>query len=199
VEFNKLLASQFADFMRRRFGEDIDVSSIAPELIPVLALQADRPEWLLLMGDLPLSLALTQALNAGQNSAIQIRNPPGSNVLVMVDEAEASADVGTTLALTVQQISGGNMTNLAGTNIGRDTRTGGNRGIAQLSSQNNVAGINIAREVVVGVNVPWVWRNIGIVLAPGSAAQITTSALNVNLLAGFTWRERRVRPEELTA
>jgi hypothetical protein len=199
TEFNKLLAAPVADFIRRRFGEDIDVSSIAPELLPVIALQVDRPEWLLHLGELPLSLGILQALNAAQNSAAQIRNPPGSNTIVMVDEVEVSMTAAGEVFASVQQISAADMTTLAGTNIGRDTRSGSSRGMAQVSSQNNVATTNIIRRIQNGSGLPWVWRNLGVILAPGSALQVSTGSVNESLSVSFVWRERRVRPEELSA
>jgi hypothetical protein len=196
TDFNALLASSFADFIRRRFGEDIELSAIAPELIPVIALQDDRPEWGWLLGESLLGLGFIQTAFAAQNSAAQIRNPPGSGVLVMIDEVEASSSAPGELNLCVQQISAGNMTTIQGTNIGRDTRLQGNRGIAICSAQNNAAATNIVKYVNSGT-APWVWRNLGIVLAPGSAAQVLTTAVNTQLDVSFVWRERRVRPEEL--
>jgi len=197
AEFNQLLASSFADFIRRRFGEDVLLSAIAPELIPVIALQMDRPEWSWLLGESPLALALQQPLNAAQNSAFQIRNPPGSNVLVMVDEAEVAPGASAEVALCVQQVSAADMTTLAGTNVGRDTRLGGNRGIAVVSSQNNVAVTNLIRRALLLAQTTWVWRNLGVALAPGSSLQVVTFTNNINLDGSFSWRERRVRPEEL--
>lgn len=200
-DFNQLLASSFADFARRRFGEDIELSALAPEILPTLGLQFDRPDWGFLFSELLVSTSLVQPLNAAQVSACQLRNPAGSNVVAIVEAIDISVN-------SVNDIAIGHLLNQVDLatpgngNVVRDARwvQGGastNQGICVGSRANlGAANANLILQVSLTANTPFTFRS-PLVLAPNATLRVATIFNNTGLTASFHWRERRVRPDEL--
>ncbi len=72
-DFNQLAAPRFAEGVRRLLGEDVQVSSVAPELAPYISLQSDRPEWQLLLSETLWSHGGARAALAANFSSLSIR------------------------------------------------------------------------------------------------------------------------------
>lgn len=71
-EFNRLAASRYADLTRRQFGEDLELSSVSPELGIGIIYEVDRPEWRLHKRELAFWANRAQVAVAGQFSQVGV-------------------------------------------------------------------------------------------------------------------------------
>jgi hypothetical protein len=62
--------------------------SLAPEIMPQLVLESDRPEWGWPKGEMRCAGYFTVPAAAGVNSYVQFYNPPSSNSIVVIDYIE---------------------------------------------------------------------------------------------------------------
>lgn len=64
---------------------------LGPEIMPVMVLETERPEWLFLANEFRVATGVTAIGGIGtQNVVLQIRNPAGSNVLAIIERATMS-------------------------------------------------------------------------------------------------------------
>lgn len=82
--FNALVASTYAEYARRVFGEDIDLSSVAPELLITVDLFGRIENWRM-FGGAPFGGFIEQAALAANFSYCGFKNPLGSGLLCLVE------------------------------------------------------------------------------------------------------------------
>lgn len=203
--FNPLAAPGYATLARRLLGEDLELSSVAPEILLTLDLD-DRPEyWAPAGGDLGyVSSAL--AASAGNFSAIILQNPVGSTIITIVELVNPSLAGG---AGGVVRLGVGPSAAAVGTFASkgrkRDTRTGALTAVSQ-QTLTEVRTLQQAASLIAGVEfryripgaqdgLPFIFDAV---LGPGAFFVVESGAVNLALEASFTFRERRARPEELT-
>jgi hypothetical protein len=93
--FNPLQAPRYKDAVKRLLGEELDLSSVTPELQLALILELDRPEWYILKNSRLWTTGVTHvAANAAGVGQVEVvnpdPNPPGTTtgLIVVVTSAK---------------------------------------------------------------------------------------------------------------
>lgn len=204
--YNDFRNPRLADAARRLWGEDLVLDTFSPELMPAVVLENDRFE-----NRFPQLIRywttgfITVAASAGNQSRLQIHNPPTSGQIVVVEGF---------LVLNPLTVNSYIVTRdgaLAGTptaNLATDTRVPvatASRRVASLNRIDNSlpapSGETMARRTsVVGVDVFFNFRQgpeNPIVLIPNSVCEIINGTVN-SIFQGFGFGyERPARAEEL--
>ncbi len=172
----------------------------AETLQPVVDLWASY-EFRKLRAEAPVAGVVEVVAVAAQTNAHRLRNPAGSNALILLDEVTFCTSVASLYDMlvnfaTVDLATAVNVKahrDLRGQDAGTMTNT-----IARMSGTNNVAGTgqSLRRGQTLAGDPGDTWRP-GIVLPPGTSVEIVTVTVNLNSRANFSWRERIAKPGEL--
>jgi len=196
---SKIERGQFADLLRRYLGmsgETNVADELAPEVSPVFVLESERIEWEFLKGAKVAGVVANQGAAAAFPSAFRIRNPSGSNVMVVVNGWDVSIGSASSVSLARLQTNADLATVIGLVPIPRDARypgAGVRLSAVIASSDNTVAPPfgDIFWGIGLGANIPWRWQD-GFVLAPGWALTMFTNANNIALFGGAAWLEKRM-------
>lgn len=169
---------------------------LAPEVIPVLVLESDRPEWAFLAGEALCWGFVEPGAVVGQIAYCELRNPAGSGVLCVVEEVVlASATASAFFALGIGSYA---PLSAASASIVRDTRILPGRPSCSLASINTAAspgGINGYKILQSTGSDPVIIRT-PIILSPGTLLAIQTTNMNIGIRVSVSWRERTLEPSE---
>lgn len=199
---NEILNGRYNRFLARLFGIQGDTPS--PQLSPEIQPGFDypfQPEHYWLMSERLCTGALLISAVAAKRPVVQLRNPPGSGFLVVVEQIRtvvASADphcIGIGASATTLPILPA-----AGQLLVRDTRSGPAIQVpaAQFAGDNEPPTMfppNITFTTSTA-NTSLV-TNVAAVLTPGFAVQAWIDALNTAMRCTMAWREVAVTPMEL--
>lgn len=166
------------------------------DLQGLLVLESDRPEWAKPAGEMLAGAALGFTAVAAQQTAVELRNPPNSGIVIIVESVLIAASAATIMRLWLSLGVGDLPTSGAGSRIARDTRgllTIGDGVGAVLSSDQAAAPAVGGRTLVnvrAGADATVELVRAPIILGPGS--QLFAEETTVNVGAGYTlsWRER---------
>lgn len=147
--------------------------------------------------------AASVAANAANNGAVRLRNPTGSNAVIVIEQLLVSNAVATNSFFNVQQ----GLTNVdlttTSTGFRNDARYTANS-VGVISSQ-NVTPANLGSGnamLSVGANILGrdliVYHDTQFTLLPGDAIQIVDNTQNEQVVVNFRWRERSLEASELT-
>jgi hypothetical protein len=176
------------------------------ELLPVVAVEVDRPEWGLAGNEFPWALSRSQAAVAAQLSYVALVNPPDSGliaVVTFVGNRSVSANCDLMVGnLPASGVLPGEITN-APVVTPRDSGNGGNSGLRgsigasiagiQLTSQDSLLAFAAATLAASGTA-----PDFYAVLRPGGVCALQGQALNVAVAAMFRFRERPQERGKLT-
>lgn len=147
------------------------------------------------------SLATGPTGAAGQQSGVRLRNPPGSNVLGVVEKILVFASGTATTALVGLGPIGGNLTTvLTGQRL--DARTIYGTG-AIVPSSDTTTGGPLSPQIGLAQMAPNVsydliqYENQEIALLPGDALQVTCLQLAQQITVWYEWRERALEDSEV--
>jgi hypothetical protein len=192
-------AARFNQTLTRKFGITGGAPSpqLTPEIAPVYAFPLNLEDRIL-AGEIVAAGTKVQIAVAGIRSAIQLNNPTGSNIVVVVEHIEGysgSADVvaaGIIAALPLPALPN------PGDVTWRDTRTRSNGGaytrepVARITSTGaggapaysggNLFLRNVAANIEFEYDTPFV-------LGPGYCIQFNQATVNEVLICSFAWRE----------
>ena len=178
-------------------GEGAIVSSVLPDVFPVVELEGTTIELATLSGWLPVFGATSRAAAAGLGSRAQLFNPAGSDRIVVIEDLyiETTGASLVNLGITVTEL-----TTLVVNTKPRDTRFGtAARGVSQTRSQDGgappVANGRIHTEPLLSYHVH-ADRGIA-VLAPGTGFECNNGTLNEIMRTSWFARERPAEPSEL--
>lgn len=188
--------------LRRRLGvlaSGSPAPAIAPEFMPTLCVENDRPEWHYLANSKLAGATANVAAVVGQLSFVAVTNPAGSNGLVVVEHALIVTPAGSSIQLLTT------LSSFAGTPITptvRDTRwivapqtTAGC--FAQVTAGNVAGGPPDARFAVFESTTTTEWDQ-PVILRPGSSFCVIHATNNVAITrVSVQWRERALVPGEL--
>ena len=172
--------------------------TVAPELFPCLTLENDRPEWGFLKGEKLGGAAIDVNPVAAQFSIVQLFLPATSRDIVVVKQIRNRGTVAFNIAQGVG-IGGGLGAFTA--NLGTGSRDF--RWLNPLSDSliiertNNVAQPTVHRVLCQLVTVAGMTYDSPIVIAPGTALMLYTTALNVAMVADVSWTSRTAQVGEL--
>lgn len=197
MRYNEILgpAARYSRGLARILGleEQDGVTTVAPELMPVLAIESDRPEWAFLKDEV-LGVGRTEvAAVANQTSFVQLFNPSGSNVLIVIEQIAVGAGVAAFARVRSHAAALGATT---GDENFRDLRRRGNTGplVAELRSGNQAAqlsgfALETAR-IVASTYMPLFSAPIVVSPGTGISVQSDAPATGVGLEVFFRWSER---------
>jgi hypothetical protein len=202
--FNEILVGRYNSLLTKLLSIKGPAPSpvVAPEIMPVLTLESDRPEWLFLGGQRLLwGLAL-------QNSAVALRalsaleNPAGSGVLVVLERLSFIAVTGA-MPFHIRPISGASGLPASGGAVARDTRlnpagtavssaaimNSGQAGAPPINGSDayhSVAPVNVVQEIP-----------IQLMLTPGFGVVVYgEAAVGQDYRLTWWWRERALEEAE---
>lgn len=206
-QFNEILEGKLNQLLAARFAMQTGTPSptLAPEIMPVVVLESDRPEWARLRQELPFGGSGTVAGVAATNSWVALRNPAGSRILATILGAIASTEVAASIIQTSRIIASSGFT--------PDSTVGGQLlygGTVEPGTRVSQARIEVGTDALVeaAVGLQWRWRSATlservdvllqpIVLWPGSTWLIYADAADSDLFVNLAWRERVLTGGEL--
>lgn len=199
---NEIKRVRFSDLLTRLLGMDAQSPAVdvAPEIVPVLPIEAIGPEHWWLYGGRLCSGVVEIAAVAAKRSVARLRVPTNSGVIAVVQKVIVAGATGTYVLAGVSYPT----TDLAqlpaarGKTI-RDTRIG-NPDIAPaatLTYDQEPAGISPANLLTALLNgTTTVFDQWDVVLAPGSAMDVYVGTNNVAINIAMWWRERALPDSE---
>lgn len=205
-EFNQLLNSRFSDVAEKLLGlqEQHGVTSVAPEMMPVVVFEMDRPEYSFLKREKLWYGSMNEAALAANFSQIAVINPTGSNLIVVVkgmiiDPLAANVNFQAGYIINLATWTAGT----AGAPVARDRRwpidpvAGHPLPKTQLFGiQNAAAQLHVELRASVPTNTSSLVLPLDYVLIPGSGFGVLNGTLNAQLNATFWGYERTMLPEE---
>lgn len=180
--------------------EGAPAPTLAPDILPVLVLESDRPEWAYLGGVALASAGAERAGVALQVAHLQIFNPVGSGALVIVNELVLASDnsaviqwgVTPTAMATNETVGGAADTRLlspiAVRNVAAQIRSDSTVGLLGMSYTLGTIRVITNQGIVIPQDV---------VLAPGTGLLVSNRAIAALLQVTFIWRERAFEPSEV--
>ena len=176
------------------YGGGAKVTEVLPELFPVLEVENTTPELLALTGWRTAWQSTERPAVVAQRSGSQLRNPPGSGVIIAV-----------TMLIVRVDVAGNIQAEISTTNFGtpvpglyRDSRFGTPRNsTGVVASADNVTvggGLRIIADTI-----PQILRDDNgiVVLTPGNNFSVGTVGTDKLLTTNYFWRERLAQPSEL--
>jgi hypothetical protein len=85
--YNAHARPQISEFIRRYLGEELDTSTVSPELAVQLVAEVDRPEWFFLRREVLWAFFASIAANAGNVGHIECLVPAAATDLIVVVDA----------------------------------------------------------------------------------------------------------------
>lgn len=211
------------EILRKRLQAESD-ASLSDSIVPVMVLEADRPEWPYLAGELRMATTVATTLTgAGSFAHAQLLNPAGSNIIAVVEYGElvqscAAATFGPSTYLLGRLDAALSGLNLVGGPVDTrwDSQVGTNRrGQCQFRTQTNATAIvdvpllripaTFGAPTAASAHYACRWDLSvvkGIVLGPGTGIVMYTNAQSAsqnNFQWTYTWRERQMSSWERQA
>lgn len=84
--FNRLISSRLAEGVRKLYGEELSIDTVAPELVSGVTLEEDRPEMAAATGTFHFIGKFSEIARVGEFSAVEVYNPANSGILVVVKD-----------------------------------------------------------------------------------------------------------------
>lgn len=162
--------------------------SLATDIFPMIALEVDRPEWAFLGGERLCSMTWFDGATASNYSALGLRNPAGSGVLVVLE------------AVNTEELSVGLYFGLR-SNSTIDASFPGRCRDSRMAAQNSVAEVVQVTQVAQPA-YPYGWakqfdvKDQPWIISPGYELMIWPAGLDVGIRLGLSWRERPLLPSE---
>lgn len=203
MDLNRISKGQLGTAIARIFGlvDENAVGTVAPELMPTTSPWERDEFWALTGGNLMVG-STTQAAVAGQAGAIQLKNPAGSGMIIILERVVCWPGAAGIM------FHGMNLTSLlSGTSdldnsCHRDARRAPNNNV--LRGRAGVLGVITSAALTVPqqgrtahtaanqaqeINETWVFP-------PGWAWQVAMTDFNVAVTATFYWREKPISDSE---
>lgn len=199
---SKIERGLFSDLLRRYLGmtgESDVAGELAPEISPILLLEAERPEWEFLKSNRLMSCPFGLAANAGAHGTHQLRNPAASGVVAVITLVSISVEnqAGSTAFVSFfRSVEGADLANNTPT-ISRDTRYLGVNTSALIGSAEATAATGDTWYSIRILNNTPLDVGLAFVLTPGNQVQISTLQNNVEIRGGWQWLEKRIDALEL--
>lgn len=203
---NDIQVARFNSILHKLLGirEGAPAPVLAPEIIPTVALEVDRPEWSFLGGEHLAVGDYSVAASAAEYSYASILNPTGSNALCVVESFRIQAltpDPNGTFLYWGGAVA---LADLQSQSVWRDTRgmstAGGNEGLVCQIRTTQDANANLGTTLIGGYfNDQQMFEALArpFVLAPGGCLMARPSAVNLGITIVVNWRERALEPTEV--
>jgi hypothetical protein len=204
TKFNELLAARYNDFISALLGlqEQEGVRTVAPEMMPVMIAEGERPEHSFLKAEKKAWGGTTSPAVAAQFSLIQLLNPTGSNLIVTVEKASVGLAAAGQVRAGILFPRGTVLTNDQGNVGARDTRWLDPASISGKVAVKILTDSTAAPSIYAGgptYRIPagqMLELGKDVILLPGYSYLLQHTTVNVAMDGAFEWRERAVLPEE---
>lgn len=169
------------------------------ELLQVLVIENDRPEWGFAGHETLAGFFVTQALVAGQFSFVALVNRPSSGMLIVVEAIQSVTDANLFVTAAGDVAAGAPFL------VGETASTSGSSRDSRTPTPNSVAGFRSTGSNVV---TPWFGpiaafhadnhrMQLPCILLPDSAIIVVGAVAAAAVSAGFQWRERPLEQGDL--
>lgn len=167
--------------------------SLAPEIMPQLVLENDRPEWGWAKGEMRCAGFFEVAPSAGNFSFVQFYNPPSSNSIITIDYIENIVPADCVVQRSASSVLTAGSTVYGGVcDLRFRFRT------MQLQTTTATAAVAPANQGVFSFLNQTLHPFMGaIVLKPDSLLIIRTDLANTNVAVNVRWYERVAQQGEL--
>ena len=197
TDFNQLVDARIADMARRRFGEDLQIGTVAPELGLYWIIGADRPEDAVLLGEAPWHTSRSIAALAANFSSLGVNSGNATIVSVVqkIFVINATAGVQTYKLGGVQSPQADTSSKVASRDLRRLSVSSQAFSRQQAADQlPSVAAFPVPANSVLQIDlIESEWMTIGGVLS----LVLQSGVVNQEVTAYFWGRERSLRPEEM--
>lgn len=193
--FNEIDEGGLNAVLTRRLGMPggSPAPSLAPEIMPQLVLESDRPEWGWLKGEMRCSGYFYAGAVAGQYAYIQFYNPPSSQSIITIDYVENIDANDILVQRSAASILAAGSTLYGGVN---DLRFRFRTMQLQTTTVNS-AVFPASQGTFCSLSSILHPFNGAIVLPPDSLAIITAADVNHNIACNVRWYERIAQSGEL--
>lgn len=201
--FNEILEGGLNQALAKRLGMQTGAPapSIAPEVMPVAVTMGDRVDHRFWQNDFLWQMGFNTGAAGGTFSIMQFRNPPGSNVLVVMDFMTIMVNAAGAVTVMIDVIGAAALADFGTAHLAqrRDTRIRLGAQPALRMSSTNAAGAAVSGTggQYIGTTAPVILPLPPVVLAPGSAIQMGPGQANTGLVGTIGWSERPVVNGEL--
>jgi hypothetical protein len=206
AKYNEILAGRYNRFLQKylTMKGDPPASQLAGEIQPQFDVVKVPVDLRFLLGETLWGQGLNIAGSAGNLSALRIRNPVGSNCIIVIEKISATPSVSEPVLVNRGPTAGADL-NAPVSGALRDARIGqpSGRGSVALISVGNPAATQGA--TIVNVNIVTnvtqdiiLHQDQELVLAPGDQYTVYGITVNTGLSVTVFWRERTMEDGELT-
>jgi hypothetical protein len=204
ARFNEILVGRYNRLIQKLFGMKGDAAlfQLSTEMMAMLPMFTGNENRYLESWDL-FGISMGPTGGAGQQAGTRLRNPAGSNVVVVVHGMIIVAG-GTGQNISVFQTqSNVDMTNVSSTTTSRLDARGRSAPTAVPSSSINAGAAPAVQTFFMALlaNSPFQLVNDAvqeIPLLPGNTLDAITTSLAANLIVSYLWRERLLEESERT-
>jgi hypothetical protein len=183
-------------------GQDPAALGAPAELLATLVLGVDRPEWGWLQQEYRYVGYVRENAAVGDTSKVLLWNPPGSNVMVLVQHVHGLTE-GSYVTLAQGESAGGFVSD--GTEYPTDYRCRVGTDVARAPAALIYSGfgsftgnalVRVAFHAALGTDFSYSSR-IPFVVLPGTGLVVNGSTTNQYVQAAFEWIERAMDPQEI--
>ena len=196
---NEVQIGRFSGILHKLLDmkESSPAPTLAPEIIPTLQLEGNRPEWGFLAGE-RLAAGFDQSVGgAGEISHVILDNPATSNALITVERIVAvTFDGAGDNYLIGIQVGTAPTFSASGAGVLRDSRWGAAQSIGLIATRENAAPMTndvVSFEAPIQTTLVF---DFPFVLAPASRVYVRNGAVARTTTAAFFWRERVLEASE---
>lgn len=193
--FNEIDEGGLNAILTRRLGMPggSPAPSLAPEIMPQMVLENDRPEWGWLKGEMRCAGSFFSAALIGNRSMVQLYNPPSSQSIVTIDYIEniTGNDIEVHRAAVSQLIGGGSTLYAGVCDLRFRFRT------MQLQTTSHQAGMVATQGTFAYLNSTLHPFEGDIIMPPNSLVFVTAASDNQAIEFNIRWYERVAQSGEL--
>jgi hypothetical protein len=203
ARFNEILAGRYNRFLQKLFvlKGGPPAPQLSSEVMAVFPLFSGA-ELRILEGWNRYGVGFTVTANAGTRSGLFIRNPTGSNIIIVIDKFTVFGAAADTPILSYQYtstadpVAAGSVVNSGLDNRGSATPTAH---VGSSNAMGSIVGVTIANCLLSATNENYDFVGTDVQelpLAPGSAYILYSGALNLAIGGNIWWRERSLEESE---
>lgn len=194
---NEIQAGRYNDLLHKLLSmkEGAPSPTLSPEIVPILDIESDRPEWRFLAGEY-LFAALAEVTGvAAQLQRISIVNPAASGVIIVLERLTVRTSGNVSIQWGVGLASAAGAPTVLG--LVRETRWGAISSACGLVTNQNSAALAQAQEQLpVLTNDTGLVTRLDYILSPGFALNFVPNAVNTSFGISLTWRQRPFEQSE---
>jgi hypothetical protein len=206
AHFNEILIGRWNRFLQKLLSMKggPPAPQLASEIGPTFEMENPPVENRYLLGWDRYAILITGPANPGTNSGCRLRNPVGSNVVIVIEGIEINTSVGdTAIVIDHGATTLDNANVLAPAAFRLDARSRPrSTAVLSVTSAGNPGGLpnNIALVAVTNTQSRGFIadEHQEITVLPGDAIQVRSNAVNTALTSSFMWRERLLEESERT-